>query len=203
MAAKTTVREVIMNLRIMEQRPTKKAMENLGDYKAEIKTCLIEAMQHWLLKYKPKSRKLNHHGGKSGKPGSRCLIPDWQMEWATYQLYWLMYAKELPVNERRAAELYHIAGFTYADIAVELQLKSREVAKTYRSNAIATVANFIYDHNIRSNQCPRCGGSLMNDAPITEIEVAYSEPDVKCIHCSRTLEQLETEILYNGRTAGE
>ena len=165
----------------------------------EIKTCLIDALSHWLLKYRVKARKLDHLGSRSGKPGSRCLIPNWQQSWATYQLYWLMFAPELPENERRTAELYHIARFTYEEIAEELRLKNWETAQHYRSAAIATVSNAIYDHAIRSNQCPRCGGSLMNDAPITEIEIAYSVPDVKCIHCNRSLEQLEDEILYNKR----
>ncbi len=174
---------------------TERAQEIRTDIDA-IKVSLTDALRHWIMDYRPPGRRLGNEGGRS-QPGSRCLLPDWQDEWATYQLYWLKYAKSLPCNWRRAAELYHIAGWTYEDVARELDI-SPATAKKYRKDAISTVADMLYNSQFHDRQCPRCKGSLMSDAPLTEIEAEYGELNIQCLTCNRSLGQIEAEILEGG-----
>lgn len=156
------------------------------------KQMLIQALKNWALDYSPAGTRYGEQG-RGGRPGSRVLIPYWAMKWISYQIHWLKFAKSLPKKQRRAAELFHMAQWTDQEIATELHLTVGSV-QAYRSAALNTVARQIEESRPPANQCPRCGGSLVQVKTLIDSDAVPMSTMIRCLSCSRSLVEIVRDI---------
>lgn len=158
----------------------------------ETKQKLIQALKHWTLDYSPAGTRYGEQG-RGGRPGSRVLIPYWAMPWISYQIRWLKFSKSLPKKQKRAAELYHIGEWTDIEISKELNLTVGSV-QAYRSAALNTVVKQIDESRAPSNQCPRCGGSLVRVKTLMDSDNIPVSSMIQCLACCRNLTEIVKDI---------